>query len=352
VRQPAFARRREGRRAAALAACVAAAVIAAAIAGCGAADSEMYESELFAMDTFMRLSAYGRSAEDAVREASGEITRLDGMWSVTDTNSEIYALNSTGRAEASPETLELIEYAASVSAETGGALDITVYPAVRAWGFTADEYRVPGDGELRAIMPLVNYRAIKLDGAVVSLAPGAAVDFGALAKGYASQRAAEIFRKHGVTSGIVSLGGNVQTLGRKPDGSLWNVAIQDPEDGGRYAGILRTADAAVVTSGVYQRYFETGGERYHHIIDPATCRPADSGLLSVTVIADSGTQADALSTALFVMGRRSAEEYWRRNGRDFDMILITEAGEVIITDGIADSYTHANTDRTLVELTD
>jgi thiamine biosynthesis lipoprotein len=324
--------------------------MSAALCGCGGAGGEPYTGELFAMDTFMRLSAYGQAAEDAVRAASDEIARLDAMWSVTDADSEIYALNSFGSAAVSPETLEIIAYAASVSGETGGALDITVYPAVRAWGFTTDEYRVPGEGELREIAPLVNYRAVKTDGNTTALAPGAAVDFGALAKGYASQRAAEIFREHGVESGIVSLGGNVQTVGRKPDGSPWNVAIQDPEDSGRYAGTLKTQDAAVVTSGVYQRYFESGGKLYHHIIDPSTLRPADSGLLSATVVAENGALADALSTALFVLGRESAETYWRNSGRDFDMILITETGEVVITEGIADAYTHENTDRTLAVL--
>jgi thiamine biosynthesis lipoprotein len=299
----------------------------------------------------MRLSAYGRFAEAAVRAASDEIKRLDAAWSVTDGDSEIYALNSFGRAEVSPETLEIINFAVSVSGETAGALDITVYPAVSAWGFTTGEYRVPDDGELSAIAPLVDCGAVKLGETSVELAPGAAVDLGALAKGYASQRAAEIFKERGVTSGVVSLGGNVQTLGRKPDGSLWSVAIQDPEDGERYAGALGTSDAAVVTSGVYQRYFEAGGRRYHHIIDPATCRPAESGLLSVTVVADNGARADALSTALFVMGRQAAETYWRESGRDFDMILITEDGEVYITDGIAGSYTHINTERELIALT-
>jgi thiamine biosynthesis lipoprotein len=323
-----------------------------AVCGCSlrpGAEQEPGTLELFAMDTYMRLSAYGDPAEteDALSAAASEIERLDALWSVTSGSSEIYALNRDARVEAAPETIEIIETAAAVSGLTGGALDVTVYPAVRAWGFTTDVRRVPGDGELRAIMPLVDYRAVKINGAEITLSSGMAVDLGALAKGYASQRAVDILRERGVTAGIVSLGGNVQTLGKKPDGGEWNVAIQDPEDPERYAGTLKTADTAVVTSGVYQRYFEQDGALYHHIIDPATCRPADSGLLSVTVVTADGTRADALSTALFVLGRRAALDLWRGSGGDFDVIIITSSGETIITEGIEDAYTHVNTGRTL-----
>jgi thiamine biosynthesis lipoprotein len=240
----------------------------------------------------------------------------------------------------SPETVRVLETAARVSEDTGGALDITVYPAVKAWGFTVPGgARVPQEDALRELAPLVGYRNVSLDGRSVTLRGGAEIDLGALAKGYASQMAVDILARGGVTSGIVSLGGNVQALGSKPDGSPWNVAIQDPEDMSAYAGILRISNRAVVTSGVYQRYFEHDGRRYHHIIDPSTLRPADSGLLSATVISDDGTLADALSTALMVMGRRGAEDYWRARGRDFDMILITESGEEVITEGIKDDYT-------------
>ncbi|MDR1217663.1 MAG: FAD:protein FMN transferase, partial [Oscillospiraceae bacterium] len=215
------------------------ALITAAVCGCSPrpeAEQEPRERELFAMDTYMRLSAYGDPAQDALSAAASEIERLDGLWSVTSGSGEIYALNRDSRVEASPETIEIIETAAAVSDLTGGALDVTVYPAVRAWGFTTDAPRVPDDGELRAITPLVDHRAVKINGAEITLSPGMAVDLGALAKGYASQRAVDILRERGVTSGIVSLGGNVQTLGKKPDGSEWNVAIQDPEDPARYAG--------------------------------------------------------------------------------------------------------------------
>ena len=145
-----------------------------------------------------------------------------------------------------------------------------------------------------------------------------------------------------MTSGIVSLGGNVQALGCKPDGSKWRVAVQDPNDEGENFAVVEIADEAVITSGGYQRYFEENGQLYHHIIDPATGRPAESGLTSVTVVADgaagNGTMCDALSTALFVMGEDRALELWRSGVYDFDLILVTEDGRLLATAGIADRF--------------
>jgi thiamine biosynthesis lipoprotein len=299
------------------------------------------------MDTFMRLSATGPRAREALDAARNCIERLDALWSVTQPGSEIFALNRDGYAEVSPETIIVLETAAAMSADTEGAFDITVYPAVKAWGFTTESAAVPSADTLGGVKPLIDYTAVTTNATSVTLGPDMEIDLGAIAKGYASQRAVDIFAEHGIASGIVSLGGNVHALGSKPDGSPWVVAIQDPEDMTRYAGTLGVIDTAVVTSGVYQRYFEEGGVRYHHIIDPATCRPADSGLLSVTVVAPDGARADALSTALLVMGEKDAVAYWRGGGYDFDMILITESGEVLITDRIYGAYTHTNNARKL-----
>ena len=149
----------------------------------------------------------------------------------------------------------------------------------------------------------------------------------------------------GVTSGIISLGGNVQTLGVKPDGSNWNVAIQDPENSSDYVGIISVGETAVVTSGGYQRYFIQNGVTYQHIIDPSTGRPAESDLLSVTIVCSDGTMADALSTALYVLGESGAKNYYETYG-DFEMILVTDDGRTIVSGGLTDNF-EANGDRTV-----
>lgn len=164
------------------------------------------------------------------------------------------------------------------------------------------------------------------------------MDLGGIAKGYASDRLADIFAQYGVDSALVSLGGNVYARGTKPGGAAWSVAVQHPEQEG-YAAMLSLSDAFAVTSGGYQRYF-TGpdGTVYQHILNPKTGWPVQGDLLSVTIVADNGTMADAYSTALYVMGREAAQDFWRQNG-GFDMVLITKDGQVLYTPGLADKLT-------------
>ena len=177
---------------------------------------------------------------------------------------------------------------------------------------------------------------------------GTQISFGAVAKGCASKYAIDAMRKSGVTSGIVSLGGNVQTLGTKPDGSNWIVAVEDPNDTSSYVGTLSVGETAIITSGSYQRYFVgPDGMKYHHIIDPSTGRPADNDLVSVTIVCPDGTLADALSTAMFVLGENAALKYWRENG-GFEMIMINKDNEIMCTTGLIEVFTLTNrTDYTL-----
>ena len=306
------------------------------LTGCSA--SEPCRRELMAMDTFMTLSVYAQSpaaGEALLEEAAGEIRRLEGLLSVTDPGSEIYQVNHGGAVSLSEPVRELLEKALELCRETGGALDVTVYPAVRAWGFTTGEYRVPEEAELSALVERVDYGRVSLDGDQLALPEGVELDLGSVGKGWTGDRLTALFREAGVSSAIMELGGNVQALGTKPDGSPWRVAVQAP--GGGYAGVLEIVDKAVVTSGGYERYFEQDGETYIHIIDPATGRPARTGLASVTIVADSGLRGDGLSTALFVMGREKAEAFWRGNP-DFDFILLGEDGTAAITEGLEECF--------------
>lgn len=297
-------------------------------------------TEVMAMDTIMTLTVYNQPAEDGMEILSKAIARienLENLLSVTDPDSEIYQANHSGGGSVSlsDPVRDLLEAALALCDETGGALDVTVYPAVRAWGFTTGDYRVPDEAELSALTERIDYTRVSLDGGSLTLPDGMELDLGAVAKGYTGDLLMSLFREEGVTSAIVELGGNVQALGAKPDGSPWRVALQAPEGG--YAGILEITDKAVVTSGGYQRYFEQDGETYIHIIDPDTGHPARPGLASVTIVADSGLRGDGLSTALFVMGREKAEEFWRAHP-DFDFILLCEDGTAAITEGLEDCF--------------
>ena len=295
------------------------------------------ERQFLAMDTIISLTASGPAADAALDTARETILSLDRLLSVTDPSSELARLNGGATVSLSDETADLLAFALEMAAATGGAVDPTVYPAVRAWGFTTDSYRVPSDEELAALLPLIDYTAVSLDGGALSLPAGMMLDLGGFAKGWAGDRVLEAWRALGVESGILRLGGNVQTLGAKPDGSPWVVGVRDPWGDG-LLGTLAVRDLAVVTSGSYERYFEQDGKTYCHIFDPASARPAESGLCSVTIVGKSGAECDALSTALFVMGAEEAARFRRASAMEFEFILADTDGVVYVSSGLRDVF--------------
>ncbi len=297
------------------------------------------QSQIFAMDTVMSLTAYGKNSDEAVKAATGEINRLDKMLSANDADSEVSKINASSGSfvTVSGAVLRQIAVAKEVSDRSGGAFDISILPLVELWGFGTDKAHVPSNGEISEAMSKLNYRGIEATDSSVRIPQGTKITLAAIAKGYTSQHLCELFKGMGVSSAIVSLGGNVQAVGVKPDGSKWRVAVQDPNDTAKFLGTVEIADLAVVTSGGYQRYFEENGVSYHHILDPKTGRPAESGLSSVTIVCADGTLADALSTALFVLGEDGAIEYWRSYG-GFEAILVTNDGRVVVTEGLKSSF--------------
>lgn len=295
-----------------------------------------HEATTFAMDTVMTFTVIHEDGDEIIIDAEQEIRRLENLLSVTVESSDISKLNAAAGKEALDmqiDTQVLLAKGKELGEKTGGTFDIAISPIVKAWGFTEEEHHVPTQAELDALLPVTDPSDVILDAGKAYLQKeGMAVDLGGIAKGYTSDKVSELLKEKGVESAIVSLGGNVVGIGRKPDGEKWEVALANPLDANDYCGLISIEDKAVVTSGGYQRFFEENGRKYHHIIDPATGYPAESGLLSVTIISESGTEADVLSTALFVMGLEDALEYWQKNG-GFEAIFITEAGEVIATEG-------------------
>ena len=288
------------------------------------------------MDTMMDFTIYGESG--LINQSESLIASLESLVSVTDADSELYAINQTGSGMLTEEASSLMKQALEICRRTDGALDLSIYPIVRAWGFTTGSYQVPDEAEIQALLPLVDYRKIQYDAATgtVTLPEGMEIDLGSVAKGYAGQLAAQMLREHGVQSALLNLGGNVQTVGTKPDGSPWQIGIKDPQ-GEDAMMVLSVEDQAVVTSGGYERYFEQDGQTYWHIMDPSTGHPADSGLISVTIVGDEGVVCDGLSTALFVMGLEKAADLWAQSG-DFEAVFVTASGEVYITEGLRDRF--------------
>lgn len=327
-----------------------AALAVCGLTGCGGTrdpDEAQESIQVIAMDTAMVLTAYGKESTRAVYDAEEEVRRLDALLSRTSGSSEVSMLNGAGgeMVPVGAEICTLIQTAGDFTEATGGAFDITIAPVVSAWGFTTDSYQVPDREALQTLLESVGMEHVHLSGGSARLDPGTMIDLGGIAKGYTADRVAEIFQEHAVPRGKVELGGNILVIGDKPDGTAWRVGVQDPKHPDEADGlvcVLNLTDAFAVTSGSYQRYFEQDGKRYHHIIDPATGCPADSGLTSVTVVADSargnGTMCDALSTALFVMGEDKALDFWRSGVYDFQLVLVTEDGRVVVTEGLKDGF--------------
>lgn len=319
------------------------------------------ELSFFAMDTYMTLKAYkGDLSEEettaALSEAKEEILRIEKLFSVTDPNSEISALNK-GETLTSPsaDLISLLNYADELYKNTDGMYDITVYPLLISWGFTTSNGpSVPTSEAIEKALAEIDASRITVtrdeSGAYTVSAGGAMLDLGSIAKGYAGSRAAELLKAKGVSSAILILGGNVQTLGKKPSGKGYTVGIADPNAPDRSLSTVSTDDLdrifkntdgnapesyAVVTSGTYQRNFTENGKTYHHLMDVSTGFPAENGLVSVTVICPDGAMADGLSTSLFLLGYDRAMEYYRTHG-GFEAVFIDKNGNIIKTDGLAE----------------
>lgn len=311
------------------------------------------QKQLFAMDTYMEFTAYGKNSEKAVDAAIEEVQKLDAMLSAENSKSEVYALNEQGNLQATDDLAELILRGKEIYQETDGLFDDTIYPVMKLWGFPTGNYHVPTAAEVQKKLALVDENKVEIQtrdpdekgrdskekAKFVTLGADQQIDFGGIAKGYTGQKLAELFQEYGVSSALVSLGGNIQAIGTKPDGSSWKVGIRDPKGGQQdYIGVLSVENQAVITSGGYERYFEEDGKTYIHIINPRTGYPADGDLLSVTIVSRDGTLADGMSTALYIMGYEKACQFWRQHREEFNVILVTDDGKIHISENLKENF--------------
>lgn len=320
--------------------------------------SQEYTSDVFAMDTYMTLTAYGENAQEAVEVGIAEIQRLDDLLSTGKDTSEVAQINANGGGVLSEDTDYLVKRALDIYQSTNGAFDISIYPVMQLWGFTTGNFAVPSESDLAAKLALVDAGKIILSEengqTSISLPEGMEIDLGGIAKGYTSGRVMDVMKSYGIKSAVINLGGNAHVLGTKTDGSQWKVGIQDPEDENGYLGGVSVTDKAIITSGGYERYFvdKDTGVKYHHIIDPKTGYSANNGLISVTIVSADSTLADGLSTSLFVLGTEDAitycEEHCAEDG--FDAIMEDEDGKLYITDGIYDDFINMNNNKNIEKI--
>ena len=307
--------------------------------------SEASESEIFALDTAITLKVYGRKRDEVLKNLEDKINELDDMLSTGKETSEVSRLNRGGEAVLSPTMANLVKRSLDIYKKTDGLFDITIYPLMELWGFPTKNYRVPSEKEIEEKLKLVGSDKIDFNEETRKISfknKGMEIDFGGIGKGYITDELVKILTDEKVESAIINLGGNVFGFRKKPDGSLWNIAIRDPNEPDKYMAAIRLEDSAVITSGGYERYFEENGIIYHHILDPRTGKPSESGLKSVSIISKDGTLADALSTSLFIMGEEKAIGYWKENGSNFDILLMTNDNRLIVSAGIKDKVISDN----------
>ncbi len=294
-----------------------------------------YTQTEFIFGTVVTLTVYAEN-ESSLKGAFDLCRDYENMLSSTVDGSDVWRINhSEGKSvDVSSETAELISLSLEYSQLTDGAFDITIAPLSSLWGFSDDEPEVPDPDVISSLLPLVDYTRITAEGNKITVPKGCSIELGAIAKGYISDRLSEYFIQSGVCAALINLGGNVATVGTKPDGSKWQIGIRDPKgDYSDYIGTLNLDSISIVTSGIYERCFEHNGVLYHHLLGSDTGYPVNNTIASVTVICKSGAHADALSTSLYLMGFEKAFEYADKS-ENFDAVFVLRNGEIHKTDGV------------------
>ena len=334
--------------------------------------SQKSESTSFtAMNTYMTVKSYGKNSKKTAAAnlmVQQEVERLEKILSTTIENSDVYRINNSvpdnnqfSKISVSPETTYLILESLELYKLTDGAFNPALYPVIREWGFTTGDYKVPSEEKIDQLLELSDFSKIQISPKLVSTPPltsllkadydkglsantsiitkpiGMQLDFGAIGKGYAGDRAIKVLKEAGLSSALLDFGGNIQVLGTKPDGSDWTVGIKNPWGGDPVAAV-KLRDACMITSGGYERFF-TGedGKKYIHIFDGKTGRPVENELESVTIICRDGIYGDALSTSLFVMGLDKAVDFWQHSARDFDFVIVTKDKGLVYSAPLKDS---------------
>lgn len=318
----------------------AAALVLLLTGGCSAktADEKVSKSS-FAFDTAITITVYGTEDETPINGCFDLCTYYDTLFSAQNEDSEIYKLNHREISEVSDETAELIRLGLQYSELSGGAFDIAVGSLTELWDFTSDNPTVPDADKIAEALKSVDYTSVTVDGNRVTFTnPDTKIDLGAVAKGYVADKLKAYLLANGVESAIINLGGNILCVGSKPDGTNFTVGIQYPfKSQSESITTLQAADMSVVTSGVYERYFEANGKFYHHILDPKTGYPFDNGLLSVSIIGPDSAECDCLSTTCFALGPDAGLALINQT-EGYEAVFVTDDYQLVYSDGYTGTF--------------
>ncbi|WP_054957415.1 FAD:protein FMN transferase [Paenibacillus dakarensis] len=318
--------------------------------------TEPIKKSYYIFDTIVQVKVYdSRITNRHFEEIDELLKRIDTEMSRTNDKSELYNVNANAGikpVQVSEDTFKVIQKAYDYSKLTEGRFDLAIGPLVSLWNIGNEGAHVPDAGEITKLIPLSQYQQIELnpDNREVFLKEkGMILDLGGIAKGYAADEIAKYLTDNGFHSAIIDLGGNVLALGQKPGGRQWTIGIQDPDlTRGNPIGNLKVQNQTVVTSGIYERFFEENGKYYHHILDSETGYPVDNDLSSVTILTEKSIDADALSTSIFSMGLTRGLEFAEQLDH-VEVLFITKDKKVYITSGMEDILTMTNDDYTLMK---
>lgn len=293
-----------------------------------------------AMGTVVTHKAFGLHAKDSLKAICREVARIEGLLSRFLPDSETSRVNGSAGIKSekvSRETYDVLSNAVEFSRCFPGCFDVTIQPLVTLWSTGRESLAQPDESSINHVLPLVNYRDLILDPWEMTAGlsnVGQSVDLGGIGKGFVGDRILEVLKRFGISSAYSNLGGNVVTVGAKPDGSPWQIGIQHPRQENNLIGSVSVVNQTVVTSGDYQRYFtDSQGKRHHHILDPTTGYPAESELISVSIVSDKSFAADPLSTIVFVAGIEKGLEFLRSLPQT-EAILVDSNLSVYVTQGL------------------
>lgn len=307
-----------------------------------------YAQEQFLLGTYTRIRVYDEGKKEALTPAFERIKVLGDKITINEHGSEIDAVNENAGIQpvkVSPEIYQLVKKAKEYSVESEGAFNLVIGGITQLWRIGFDDARKPSQAEIDQALKTLNYNKVQLDDTnqtVYLEEKGMIIDLGAIAKGYIADEVGIVLREEGVTSGIIDLGGNVLVIGHSNRGAdqPWKIGIQDPNDArGSVIGSIEEMDKSVVTSGIYERYLELDGEKYHHIFDTKTGYPVDNDVASVSIITDHSIDGDALTTLVFAKGIEAGLKFVEeKTPKGTDAIFISHEGKVYVTSGIKETF--------------
>ncbi|WP_061996703.1 FAD:protein FMN transferase [Clostridium sp. ATCC 25772] len=317
------------------------------LAGCSKTPSEPLSRTELIMGTVCTVQIFDSKDSTILDECFNKLTDLENLVSINKENTELDKVNAMSGKSAvsvSDDTYNIIKGGINYSSLSDGNFDITIGPIVKLWGIGTDSARVPSDAEINEKKSLINYKDVILDDSNKTIFlknPNMIIDLGGIAKGYAADVLTDILKKHNVNSAMINLGGNLYILGNKEDGNKWRIGIQDPNESNSTVGNLLVNDKSIVTSGVYERFFEENGKKYHHILNPKTGYPYENDLLGVTIISDKSVDGDALSTTTFALGCDEGLKFIN-SLENIDAIFITKDNDIYLSDGLKDNFNVTN----------